>query len=87
MSISTKEGQQPARRGGKARPIAWLIAATVGLGGLGVAAGMALGAVGAASPSPSPASTHHNCPRGAYDGYAGYGSPKYLPDQQRPGTP
>ena len=87
MSVSTEEQERPARRGGKGRPIAWLIAAIVGLGGIGVATGMALGAVGGAAPSPSPASADHNCPFGARDGHAGYGSPRYLPDQQQPGTP
>lgn len=74
MSISTQEEQRPERRGGRGRPIAWLIAAIVGLGGFGVATGMALGAVGAGSPSPSPASTDYDCPRGGYGGGAGYGN-------------
>ena len=80
MSISTQEEQRPPRVGGKGRPIAFLIAAIVGLGGLGVAAGMALGAVGAASPSP--ASADYNCP-----GRAGNGGPGYGPGPQQPGMP
>lgn len=80
MSIPTQEEQRPPeeqrqpRVGGKGRPVAFLIAAIVGLGGFGVAAGMALGAVGAASPSPSPASTDYDCP-----GRAGYGGLGYGP--------
>ena len=75
MSISTQEEQQPERRVRRGRPIAWLVAAIIGLGGLGVATGMALGAVGGASPSPSPASADYNCPRGVHGGGMGYGSP------------
>ena len=70
MSISTQEQRQPARRGWKGRPIAWLIATAVGLGGFGLAAGMALGTVGATSGSPSPASAGYDCPRGAFGGDA-----------------
>jgi hypothetical protein len=60
MSIPTEQDQQPPRTGGKGRPIAILIAAILGLGGLGAVTGMALGAVGAASPSP--ASADYDCP-------------------------
>jgi hypothetical protein len=72
MSIPTQEEQRPRRFGGKGRPIGFLIAAIVGLGGLGVATGMALGAVGAGGPSlsPSPASADYDCP-----GRGGYGGP------------
>ena len=65
--MSTQDEQRPARVGGKGRPIAILIAAMVGLGGLGTAVGMALGSVGAASPAP--ASADYDCP-----GRAGYSS-------------
>jgi hypothetical protein len=81
MSVPTQEDQRPRRVGGKGRPIAFLIAAIVGLGGLGVAAGMALGAVGAASPSPAVAD--YDCPGRA----GGYGGPGYGPGPQQPGTP
>ena len=80
MSISTQEEQRPARSGGKGRPIAIVIAAMIGLAGIGAAAGMALGAVGASAPSP--ASAGYDCPGGA-----GYGDPGYGPGPQRPGTP
>jgi hypothetical protein len=66
MDMSTQEEQRPAP-GGKGRPIAILIAAVIGLGGLGTAVGMALGSVGAASPAP--ASADYDCP-----GRGGYGS-------------
>lgn len=71
MSIPTQEEQRPSRSGGKGRPIAWMIAALIGLGGFGLAAGMALGSVGAASTSPAPASADYDCPRGG--GYGGEG--------------
>jgi hypothetical protein len=79
MSMPTQEEQRPPRAGGKGRPIAFLIAAIVGLGGLGVAAGMALGAVGSASPTPTPASADYDCP-----GRGGYGGPGYGPGPQQP---
>jgi hypothetical protein len=80
MSVPTQEEQRPRRVGGKGRPIAFLIAGIIGLGGLGLAAGMALGSVGAASPSP--ASADYDCP-----GRAGYGGPGYGPRLQEPGMP
>lgn len=81
MSVPAQEEQRPRRLGGKGRPIAVLIAAIVGLGGLGVAAGMALGAVGSASPSTAVAD--YDCPgRGG-----GYGGSGYGPGPQQPGTP
>ena len=67
MSIPTDQDQQTPRAGGKGRPIAIVIAAILGLGGLGAVTGMALGAVGAASPTP--ASADYDCP-----GRAGYSS-------------
>ena len=83
MSIPTQEEQRPPRVGGKGRPIAFLIAAIIGLGGLGLAAGMAFGAVGAAgASSQSPASADYDCP-----GRTGYGGPGYGPGPQQPGTP
>ena len=78
--MPTQDEQRPSRGGGKGRPVAFLIAAIVGLGGLGVATGMALGSVGAASPSP--ASTDYDCP-----GRAGYGGPDDGPGPRQPGTP
>ena len=67
--MSTQDEQRPARVGGKGRPIAILIAAMIGLGGLGTAVGMALGSVGAAAAAPAPASADYDCP-----GRAGYRS-------------
>ena len=72
MSIPAQEEQRPRRIAGKGRPIGFLIAAILGLGGLGVATGMALGSVGAASPTPSPASADYDCP-----GRGGHGGPGY----------
>lgn len=72
MSVPTQDEKSGRRRDGKGRPIAILIAAIVGLGGLGLAAGAALGSVGGGSPST--ASTHHDCPYRAGHG-PGYGSP------------
>ena len=69
MSIPTEQDQQPPRAGGKGRPIAILIAAILGLGGLGAVTGMALGAVGAASPTP--ASADYDCPGFGERGGAG----------------
>ena len=69
MSIPTQE-QRPPRAGGRGRAIGFLIAAILGLGGLGVATGMALGAVG--DTSPKPASADYDCP-----GRGGYGGPGF----------
>ncbi len=80
MSIPTQADRRPSRFGGKGRPAAFLLAAIVGLGGLGVATGMALGSVGAASPSPT--SADYDCP-----GRAGYGGPDQRPGPRQPGTP
>jgi len=83
MSMPTQEEQRPSRFGGKGRPAAFLIAAIIGLGGLGVAAGMALGSVGSmGAASPSPASADYDCP-----GRAGYGGPDHGPGPRQPGTP
>ena len=71
MNIPTQAEQRPRRFAGKGRPIGFLIAAILGLGGLGVATGMALGSVGSGEPllSPSPASSDYECPgRGGYGG-------------------
>jgi hypothetical protein len=69
MTIPTQEEQRPPRAGGKGRPAAFLIAAILGLGGIGVVTGMALGAVGASSSTPTPASADYDCPgRGGYNG-------------------
>ena len=75
MSISTHGDQRPPRAGGRGRPIDFLIAAILGLGGLGVATGMALGSVGGAGgASPAPASADYDCPgRGGYGGGFGGG--------------
>ncbi len=75
MSAPTSEDQRPPRAGGRGRPIGFLIAAILGLGGLGVATGMALGSVGSAgSGSPAPASADYDCPgRGGYGGGFGGG--------------
>jgi hypothetical protein len=83
MSAPTSEDQQPPRAGGKGRPIGFLIAAILGLGGLGVATGMALGSVGSAgSASPAPASADYDCPgRGGYGGGFGGGpGPGFGPE-------
>ncbi len=86
MSMPTQEEQRPSRFGGKGRPAAFLIAAIIGLGGLGVATGMALGSVGSVgsmgAASPSPASADYDCP-----GRAGYGGPDHGPGPRQPGTP
>jgi hypothetical protein len=83
MSMPTQEEQRPSRFGGKGRPAAFLIAAIIGLGGLGVATGMALGSVGSmGAASPSPASADYDCP-----GRAGYGGPDRGPGPRQPGTP
>jgi len=47
----------PRRFGGAKRPIVWLIAIVIGLGGLGAGAGMALGGIGAAMATPH---DHHH---------------------------
>ena len=78
MNNPTQEEQRSRRFAGKGRPIGFLIAAILGLGGLGVATGMALGSVGSGGPSlsPSPASADYDCPgRGGYGGLHGGLSP------------
>jgi hypothetical protein len=45
---------------GRRRPVAVLLAAAVALGGVGTAAGMALGAVGATSPGRPHVGHHHD---------------------------
>jgi hypothetical protein len=63
----TQEEQRPPRAGGRGRPIAFLIAGILALGGLGVLTGVALGSVGSASPAP--ASADYDCPgRGGFGG-------------------
>jgi hypothetical protein len=83
MSTPAPQDQRPPRAGGTGRPIRFLIAAILGLGGLGVATGMALGSVGSAgSGSPAPASADYDCPgRGGYGGGFGGGpGPGFGPE-------
>ncbi|HVH22918.1 MAG TPA: hypothetical protein VNA11_10725 [Pseudonocardia sp.] len=61
MNAPTPSGGTPRSRA--RRPVVALIAVLIGLGGLGTATGMTLGAVGAASaPDAGPGRLHHGPP-------------------------
>ena len=80
----------PTRPAGLRRPLLFLIAAVLGLGGLGAATGMALGAVGATSATDRAPGFHHRFgPERGFGYHHGMPGPPpgmlVAPGQQAPG--